>query len=57
MFLHLPQVLTASQLNAVRTALNGKDAPWVDGRVTAGHQSASAKRNQQLEESSPLARA
>jgi PKHD-type hydroxylase len=55
MFLHLPQVLTASQLDTVRTALNGDDARWVDGRVTAGHQSAAGKRNQQLEESSPLA--
>jgi PKHD-type hydroxylase len=55
MFLHLPEVLTAAQLNTVRTALDGKDAPWVDGRVTAGHQSAAGKRNQQLEESSPLA--
>jgi PKHD-type hydroxylase len=24
------------------------DAPWVDGRVTAGHQSAGAKRNEQV---------
>ena len=56
MLLHLPQVLDASQLNTVRSALNGSDAPWVDGRVTAGHQGAAVKRNQQLEESSPLAR-
>jgi PKHD-type hydroxylase len=55
MFLHLPQVLSESQLNTVRTALSRQDAPWVDGRVTAGHQSAAAKRNQQLEESSALA--
>lgn len=56
MLLHLPQVLNASQLGAVRDALNGPDAPWVDGRATAGHQGAAVKRNQQLEESSPLAR-
>ena len=29
---------------------------WIDGRVTAGHQSARAKENQQLPEDSPLAR-
>ena len=31
-------------------------AAWVDGRVTAGHQSARAKDNMQLAESDPLAR-
>ncbi len=56
MLLHLPQVLSASQLATILTALNREDAPWVDGRVTAGHQGAAVKRNQQLEESSPLAR-
>jgi PKHD-type hydroxylase len=56
MLLHLPQVLSTSQLTAVRTALSREDAPWVDGRVTAGHQGAAVKRNQQLEESSLLAR-
>lgn len=56
MLLHLPQVLNPSQLRAVQAALAAADAPWVDGRVTAGHQGAAVKRNQQLEESSPLAR-
>jgi PKHD-type hydroxylase len=55
MLLHLPQVLTESQLAHIRAALNHKDACWVDGRVTAGHQGAAVKRNQQLEESSALA--
>jgi PKHD-type hydroxylase len=31
-------------------------APWVDGRVTAGHQSAKAKDNLQIAEGSPEAR-
>jgi PKHD-type hydroxylase len=31
-------------------------ADWIDGRVTAGHQSALAKSNEQLAETSPLAR-
>jgi PKHD-type hydroxylase len=56
MLLHLPQVLSASQLATTLMALNREDAPWVDGRVTAGYQGAAVKRNQQLEESSTLAR-
>ena len=31
-------------------------APWVDGRITAGHQSAKAKNNAQLPEDHPLTR-
>lgn len=31
-------------------------APWVDGRITAGHQSAKAKDNTQLHEDHPLTR-
>jgi PKHD-type hydroxylase len=53
---HLPQVLSEAQLGAVRAALDETAAPWVDGRATAGHQGAEVKRNQQLDESSPLAR-
>ena len=33
------------------------DAAWVDGRATAGHQGAQVKRNRQIEERSPVARA
>jgi PKHD-type hydroxylase len=56
MFLRIPKVLNAEQLATVRASLNGEQAPWVDGRVTAGHQGAPVKNNQQLDESSPLAR-
>jgi PKHD-type hydroxylase len=56
MLLHLPNVLNASQLAIARTALDNENAPWVDGRVTAGHQGAPVKRNQQLDESSSMAR-
>jgi PKHD-type hydroxylase len=38
----------------VRATLDRAD--WVDGRVTAGHQSAKAKDNQQIPESHPSAR-
>jgi PKHD-type hydroxylase len=55
MLLHLPQVLTESQLAHIRATLNHKEARWVDGRVTAGHQGAAVKRNRQLEESSTSA--
>lgn len=56
MLLHLPQVLNESELGAVRRALNDRDAPWVDGRATAGHQGSAVKRNRQLDETSPMAR-
>lgn len=46
MLLHVPQVLTAAELQRVRAALSRGE--WVDGRVTAGSQSAQTKNNQQL---------
>jgi len=48
--------LNDEQLATVRASLNSEQAPWVDGRVSAGHQGAPAKNNQQLEEASPMAR-
>jgi len=54
MLLHIPEVLTAEQVARCRRALEG--AEWVDGRVTAGHQSARAKDNMQLPEGHPAAR-
>jgi PKHD-type hydroxylase len=54
MLLHIPDVLTAEQVAEARRLLDQAD--WVDGRVTAGHQSARAKDNQQLPEDSPAAR-
>jgi len=55
MFVHIPQVLTPDQLAAIRAALDGDTSPWVDGRITAGHQGALVKRNQQLDEGSAVA--
>ena len=46
MLLHIPQVLNADELAALRTRLAA--AEWVDGQHSAGPQAASAKRNQQL---------
>ena len=54
MLLHVPNVLTAEQLAECRRQLDAAD--WIDGRVTAGHQSAMAKDNAQLPEDSPVAR-
>ena len=47
-------MLPAAEVAAMRSALEGAD--WVDGRVTAGTQSALAKHNLQVPESHPVAR-
>jgi PKHD-type hydroxylase len=54
MLLHIPDILTAEQVAHFRQKL--EQADWVDGRVTAGHQSALAKDNMQLPEDHPVAR-
>ena len=54
MLLQIPDVLSAEQVAHARRLLD--DAEWVDGRVTAGHQSAMAKDNRQLPEHHPVAR-
>jgi PKHD-type hydroxylase len=54
MLLPIPDVLTADEVAKGRRILD--EADWVDGRVTAGHQSARAKDNMQLPEGGPAAR-
>jgi PKHD-type hydroxylase len=54
MMLQIADVLTPEQVAACRQALSG--AAWVDGRVTAGVQSALAKDNAQIPEDHPVAR-
>ena len=54
MLVQIPDVLTAEQVAQARRLLDGAD--WVDGRVTAGHQSAQAKDNVQIPEGHPAAR-
>ena len=54
MVLQIPDVLTAEQVAQARQMLQGAD--WIDGRVTAGHQSAKTKNNLQLPEDHPVAR-
>jgi PKHD-type hydroxylase len=54
MLLPIPDVLTPAQIMQARHLLDQAD--WVDGRVTAGHQSSRTKDNMQLPEGSPAAR-
>jgi PKHD-type hydroxylase len=54
MLVQIPDVLTAEQVAHARRLL--ETAEWVDGKVTAGHQSARAKDNRQLPEGHPVAR-
>ncbi|SCK21994.1 PKHD-type hydroxylase [Variovorax sp. HW608] len=48
MLLHVREVLTRDEVAQARKILAG--APWEDGRLTAGEQSARAKNNEQLRE-------
>jgi PKHD-type hydroxylase len=54
MLIHVPAVLSREQVAQARRLLD--DAQWIDGRATAGVQSARAKQNLQLPEDTPLAR-
>ena len=54
MLLQIPDVLTSEQVAHARRLLD--NAEWVDGRVTAGRQSAQVKDNLQLPEDHPVAR-
>ena len=54
MIVHVPNVLNVEQLARCREIM--KRASWIDGRVTAGHQSSVVKHNRQLAESSAEAR-
>ena len=53
MMVHIPDVLTAAEVAQCREVMRRAD--WVDGRVTAGHQSAEVKHNLQLPERAPEA--
>ena len=48
MLLAIPDLLTTEQVSRARAIL--ETAEWVDGRVTAGHQSSRVKDNQQIPE-------
>jgi PKHD-type hydroxylase len=52
MLVQIPDVLSPEQVAQARGALDAAD--WVDGKVTAGHQSARVKHNEQLPENHPV---
>jgi PKHD-type hydroxylase len=54
MLLHIADVLSEQEAASYRAALEAAD--WIDGRVTAGIQSARTKDNLQLPEDHPLSR-
>jgi PKHD-type hydroxylase len=54
MLLQIPDVISPAQVAECRAALAATE--WVDGRVTAGPQSARSKDNVQVPESHPVAR-
>jgi PKHD-type hydroxylase len=53
LLLQIPGVLTAQELAQSQRLL--ETAEWIDGRATAGHQSAQVKHNRQLAESAQAA--
>lgn len=53
MLIAIPNVLTPEQVGQARAALDAAD--WVDGKGTAGFQSAKVKDNAQLPENHPVA--
>lgn len=55
MLIEIPELLSPSALQQCRDLLS--DAPWADGRITAGTQSAQVKNNLQLPEQSPQSNA
>jgi PKHD-type hydroxylase len=54
MLIVIPQVFSKATVREIRTALDS--AEWIDGKVTAGHQSAMAKFNSQISETDPVAK-
>lgn len=51
MFLHLKNIFSAEEVHYARRLL-GDDAPWIDGRTSAGGQALAHKRNEQLAQDS-----
>lgn len=55
MLLHLPDILTADEVQQAQTLL--ADAPWGDGRTGAGDQARQVKNNEQLDHDCAAAQA
>lgn len=54
MLIDIDRLFSAAELDDLRRQLLAQ--PWIDGKATAGVQSAQAKRNRQLDEDNPVAR-
>lgn len=54
MLVEIDRLFSAAELHTLRQQLLAQ--PWVDGKATAGVQSAQAKHNRQLDEDDPVAR-
>ena len=48
-------LLSQDEIDGLHQQLSASDLPWRDGRLTAGEQAASVKKNHQLDPASPLA--
>ena len=55
MLLHLKKLLTDDELRRARDLLQAPDAPWTDGRGSAGEQAVQQKNNRQLAQASASA--
>ena len=55
MLVCIPGILDREALASIRSRLEAAGDAWVDGRVTAGHQGAPVKFNQQIDEGSQVA--
>lgn len=55
MTLHLKNLLTPAEVSHARAILLAADAPWIDGRHSAGTQAVQQKNNQQLAQDSASA--
>ena len=53
MLIQVPDIFDREQVAAIRARLDASQ--WIDGEVTAGHQSRRAKNNMQLAENAPAA--
>lgn len=53
MLIQIPDVLSKEQVSSFRQKLDATE--WIDGKVTAGYQSAQVKNNSQLSEANPVA--
>ncbi|MET4578803.1 Fe2+-dependent dioxygenase [Ottowia thiooxydans] len=57
MLLHLKGLLSTAEVSQARSLLMAPEAPWVDGRTSAGAQAVQQKNNLQLAQESPSAHA